>query len=125
MTAKLVLNWGARSRLKKLDRKHRSNADRRIRIRVVLKVAAGLSCNAAAREVGCVPSTAVRTVARFLREGEASLLDHRSENGARKVDDDVLARVRAILSGRPSDHGFERPTWTLEILRTVLAQVVG
>ena len=124
MSRKLSLQRPARRRLVKLDRKHPS-ADVRVRIRVVLKVASGLSCNAAAREVGCVPSTAVRTVARFLREGEASLLDHRSENGARKVDDDVLARVRAILTGRPSDHGFERPTWTLEILRTVLAHAVG
>jgi transposase len=124
MTAKLSLHRTARRRLEKLDRK-RPDADIRVRIRVILKVASGLSCNAAARDVGCVPSTAVRTVARFRREGEASLLDHRSENGARKVDDDVLIRVRAILTGRPEDHGFERPTWTLEILRAVIAHGVG
>jgi|SRR5712671_397224 len=125
MTAKLVLDRGARWRLKKLDRRHRVDADTRVRIRVILKVATGLSCNAAAREVGCVPSTAVRTVARFAREGEASLLDHRCENGTRKVDEDVVGRLREILHGRPEDHGFERPTWTIEILRAVIAQVVG
>lgn len=125
MTAKLALNLGARWRLKKLDRKHRNDADTRVRIRVILKVAAGLSCNAAAREVGCVPSTAVRTVARFAREGEASLLDHRGENGTRKVDDDIVGRLRQILIGQPEDHGFERPTWTLEILKAVIAQVIG
>lgn len=124
MKGRLSLHRAARRRLKKLDRK-RPDADIRVRIRVILKVGAGLSCNAAARDVGCVPSTAVRTVARFAREGEASLIDHRSENGARKVDDDVLARVRAILTGYPEDHGFDRPTWTLEILRAVIAQVVG
>src|SRR5438093_4245538 len=114
MKAKLVLDRAARRRLQKLDRKRR-DADIRVRIRVILKVALGLSCNAAARDVGCVPSTAVRTVARFGREGEASLLDHRSENGARKVDEGVVDRVRLILTGRPSDHGFRRPTWTLEV----------
>jgi len=124
VTASLRLDRVTRRRLEKLDRRCK-DADVRVRIRVVLKVAAGRSCNAAARDVGCVPSTAVRTVARFRREGEASLLDHRCENGCRKVDDDVLERVRAILAGRPSDHGFERPTWTLAILRTVIAQVVG
>jgi len=124
MKAKLVLDRAARRRLQKLDRKRR-DADIRVRIRVILKVALGLSCNAAARDVGCVPSTAVRTVARFGREGEASLLDHRSENGARKVDEDVVDRVRLILTGRPSAHGFTRPTWTLEILRQVIAGVVG
>jgi len=124
MSTKLSLKRPARRRLQKLDRK-RPSADVRVRIRVILKVAAGLSCNAAAREVGCVPSTAVRIVARFVREGEASLVDHRSENGTRKVDDDVRGRVREILAGRPSDHGFERPTWTLEILRAVIAEVAG
>jgi len=124
MSSKLTLKRPTRRRLQKLDRKH-PNADLRVRIRVVLKVASGLSCNAAARAVGCVPSTAVRIVARFAREGEASLLDHRSENGTRKVDDDVRGRVREILAGRPSDHGFERPTWTLEILRAVIAEAVG
>jgi transposase len=120
----LKLDRVTRRRLEKLDRKC-TDADRRVRIRVVLKVASGLSRNAAAREVGCVPSTAVRTVARFQREGEASLVDHRCENGVRKVDEDLLERVRTILGGRPSAHGFERPTWTLEILRTVIAQVAG
>jgi transposase len=124
MKARLSLHRTARRRLEKLDRK-RPGADTRVRIRVILKVAEGLSCNAAARDVGCVPSTAVRTVARFRREGEAGLLDRRSENGWRKVDDDVLIRVRAILTGRPEDHGFARPTWTLEILRAVIAQGVG
>jgi len=41
------------------------------------------------------------------------------------VDEDVVDRVRLILTGRPSAHGFTRPTWTLEILRQVIAGVVG
>ena len=74
MREQLQLSRPSRRRLEKLDRK-RPDADVRVRIRVILKAGAGLSCNAAAREVGCVPSTAVRTVARYRREGEASLLD--------------------------------------------------
>ncbi len=124
MRSKLSLRRPACRRLLKLDRKQRS-ADLRVRIRVVLKVASGSSCNRAAREVGCVPSTAVRTVVRFRREGEASLIDHHSENGTRKLDADVRARVQAILAGRPRDHGHRRPTWTLELLRAVIAQVSG
>ena len=121
MRQQLKLARPARRRLEKFDRKQ-PDADARVRIRVILKVGAGLSCNAAAREVGCVPSTAVRTVARYRREGEASLLDHRSENGARKVDEDIVVRIQAILTGRPTEHGFERPAWTLEILRLVIDQ---
>ena len=41
------------------------------------------------------------------------------------MDEDVVDRVRLILTGRPSAHGFTRPTWTLEILRQVIAGVVG
>ena len=51
MNSKLKLDRPARRRLQKLDRRC-SDADTRIRIRVVLKVASGLSRNAAAREVG-------------------------------------------------------------------------
>jgi len=90
----------------------------------VLKVAAGLSCNAAARELGCAPSTAVRIVARFHSEGEAALVDHRNENGRRKIDADVRGGICEILTGSPEDHGYTRPTWTLEILRAVVEAVL-
>ena len=124
MNRRLSLQRPARRRVEKLDRRSVS-ADQRVRCRVVLKVATGLSCNAAARELGCAPSTAVRIVARFQAEGEAALWDRRSENGARKVDDDVRGGVREILTGSPEDHGFTRPTWTLEVLRAVIQQVLG
>ena len=124
MKPRIQLCRAARRRLQKLDRR-RPDADVRVRIRVIQKVASGLSCNGAAREVGCVPSTAIRTVARYEREGEAGLLDHRTDNGTRKVDDDVVVRVRALLTLRPGDYGFKRPTWTLEILRTLIAKKLG
>lgn len=124
MKPKLRLPRPTRRRVQKLDRRS-GCPDQRIRCRVVLKVAAGLSCNAAARELGCAPSTAVRIVARFEREGEAALLDARVENGSRKIDADVRGGVREILTGSPEDHGFTRPTWTLEILRAVVEIVLG
>lgn len=124
MKAKFSLQRPARRRVQKLDRRS-GCPDQRIRCRVVLKVAAGLSRNAAARELCCAPSTAVRIVARFEREGEAALLDHRVENGARKIDADMEGGVCEILTGTPEDHGFTRPTWTLEILAAVVATVLG
>ena len=124
MNSKLSLKGLARWRVRKLDRCS-SSPDQRIRCRIVLKVGAGLSCNAAARELGCAPSTAVRIVARFRTEGEAALLDGRSENGVRKIDPDVRGGVREILAGSPEDHGFTRPTWTLEIIRQVVEVVLG
>ena len=109
--------------LRRLDRKTR-DAELRVRCRVLLKVAAGKTRNAAAREVGCVPSTAVRIVARFEAQGEAALLDGRSENGRPKVDDDVKAGICQILEQSPPDFGFPRPTWTLELLARVIQQVL-
>jgi len=109
--------------LRRLDRKTR-DAELRVRCRVLLKVAAGKTCNAAAREVGCVPSTAVRIVARFEAQGEAALMDGRSENGRLKVDDDVRAGICKILEQSPPDFGFPRPTWTLELLARVIQQVL-
>jgi transposase len=123
MSTRLSLQRPARRRVQKLDRRSTS-ADQRIRCRVVLKVAAGRSCNAASRELGCAPSTAVRIVARFRAEGEAALLDHRNENGWHKIDADVRGGVCEILTGTPEDHGFMRPTWTLEILRSVVEQIL-
>jgi transposase len=113
----------ARRRIQKLNRRSAS-ADQRIRCRLVLKVAAGLSCNAAARKLGCATSTTVRIVARFHTEGEAALLDLRSENGRHKFDADVRVGVCEILTGSPDDHGFARPTWTLEIPRAVVESVL-
>ena len=100
MNRRISLKRPARRRIQKLDRRSAS-ADQRIRCRLVLKVATGLSCNAAARELGCAPSTAVRIVARFHTEGEAALLDHRNENGMRKIDADVRGGVCEILTGSP------------------------
>src|SRR5437867_8317420 len=78
--AGLSLARPTRPRLVRLDRKTR-DADLRIRCRVALKVAEGMSCTEAARALGCAPSTAARIVARFRRHGEAGLIDGRSENG--------------------------------------------
>lgn len=107
MKSHLKLQRPARRRVEKLDRRS-ACPDQRIRCRVVLKVAAGRSCNAAARELGCAPSTAVRIVARYRAIGEAALSDHRDDNGQRKIDADIRGGVCQILTGTPQDHGFTR-----------------
>lgn len=113
-----------RRRIQKLDRKTRQ-ADLRVRCRVLLKVTEGMSRRSAAREIGCVPSTAWCIVDRFRLWGEASLYDGRCENGERKVDDDIRGGIWEILAGTPQDHGYRRPTWTLEVLSQVVAEQLG
>jgi transposase len=88
----------------------------------MLKISQGLSRHAAARQVGCAPSTAWWIVERFRARGEPSLLDGRQENGTWKIDEDVREGIRQILSNRPPDFGFSRQTWTLELLARVIGQ---
>jgi len=120
----LVLDRGTRRRVKKLDRRTR-DAHVRIRCRVILKVSRGVSRLAAARDLGCAPSTAWWIVERFRSRGEAALFDGRGENGARKVDEDIHGALREILMKTPQDCGFARTTWSLELLARVLAQTTG
>ncbi len=120
----VVLDRVSRRRVTKLDRRTR-DAHLRIRCRVLLKVSQGLSRRAAARELGCAPSTAWWIVERFRVRGEASLFDGRGENGARKVDEDVHGALREILMKTPPDFGYERSSWSLELLARVLAERVG
>jgi transposase len=122
----IVLRLGrpARRRILRLDRQTR-NADLRVRCRIILKVSQGQTRHAAAREVGCAPSTAWVIVDRFRQHGEASLQDGRCDNGLPKVDEDVRAGIGAILEQRPSAFGFSRSTWTVELITRVIAQVLG
>jgi transposase len=53
------------------------------------------------------------------------LFDGRSENGERKVDEDVLQGIREILTRRPPNYAFSRNTWTLELLVRVIHEELG
>jgi len=121
MVQALRLRRATRLWLARLKRKAR-DADLRDRCRVLLKVHAGKSPHAAAREIGCAPWTACRIVARFVAEGEASVFDGRGGNGRCKVGPEVLAGIVALLQHTPERYGFLRPTWTLELLARVIAQ---
>ncbi|MBK8229369.1 MAG: helix-turn-helix domain-containing protein [Candidatus Eisenbacteria bacterium] len=81
-----------------------------------------MSAHAAAMALGCAPSTAWRVALRFRAEGEQGLLDRRTENGSLKVDEDVRGGILQIVVGRPADHGFQRSTWSLEVLAQVIAK---
>lgn len=61
-------------------------------------------------------STVYRVLRRYKAEGFAGLVDHRSGNGERKVDEAFLARLAELVSGRSTEFGWMRPTWTREML---------
>ena len=124
MQAVLDLDRPTRRRVEKMSRKTRDSRVL-VRCRVIVLVGRGMSCAAAARELGCHPSAAWRIVERFRHFGEAALLDGRAENGERKLDADLRAGIWTILSRRPPVYGWRRDTWTLELLSRVMEQVLG
>lgn len=70
--------------------------------------------------LGCSAAHVSRTVAYFEDEGRDGLLDARTSNGARLVDEEFEDGLRALLDGSPREHGWKRPTWTRELLVIVM-----
>lgn len=53
----------------------------------------------------------------------AGLTDRRVENGNPKIDEeDLLAALRELLANPPGEYGWERPTWTRELLALTLKE---
>jgi transposase len=78
--------------------------------------AGGRSQRQTAYLIGCAPSTVSDTVSRFRAHGFDGLRDRRVDNGIDKVDDDYREALQVLLCSRPTDSGWERPTWTRELI---------
>ncbi len=87
-----------------------------LRFLMIAKLSQGLSRQQVARDLGCAVSTVAATAARYAERGEDGLLDQRAENGQPKVDARFLAELRVVLLKVPTEYGWERPTWTRELL---------
>jgi hypothetical protein len=104
-----------RRQLIRLGRKS-GDAHTALRFQAVACLAAGTTTTQVAAALDLATSTVVRAADRFVAEGIEGLYDQRRTNGARKADvrfDRVLARV---LASTPNAYGWERPTWTRELL---------
>lgn len=107
-----------RPRRRELIRIGRASGDpaTALRFLMIAKLSAGLSRNRVAQEIGAAVSTVIAAANRFMRQGVEGLYDQRRFNGARKVDDIFEQHLGAVLCGIPQDFGWERPTWTRELL---------
>lgn len=121
MAGKIIVQMprSVKRRLQKSLRKTKDAALRR-RTETVLLYEQGYGCDTVAAIVGCTPSTAIRTARRFVAEGEDGLIDRRIDNGQLKVDDDLLAAMVELLRVSPEHLGWQRPTWTRELLAKAL-----
>ncbi len=107
-----------RSRRRYLVRLGRESGDpaTALRFQAIAKVAAGWGATAAALALDIAISTVVGAAKRYCDLGIFGLLDQRCGNGQTKVDDDFRRQLTVILKKSPPDYGWERPTWTRELL---------
>ncbi len=92
------------------------------RCQIVLLWGEGEAWFAIAKAVGCCLSWVGRVIRRFRDQGVAGLQDRREDNGDIKLDEYYLARLREVVDKQPSDYGYERPTWTQELLVEAMVQ---
>ena len=110
-------------RMSRLERRQLVRLGRRsrdpytcLRFQAVARLGTGRSTPQVATELDLATSTVVRAADRFLTDGIEGLYDQRRGNGTSKTGerfDRVLVRVLACT---PEDFGWERPTWTRELL---------
>ena len=115
----IKLRRNVKRRLRR-NMQHTKDAALRLRLNIVLLHAEGRGTGDIAETLGCSTSTVIRVGKRFLAEDEAGLRDRRCENGEPKVDDDLLAALVELVGTTPQDYGWERTTWSSELLALAL-----
>jgi len=101
--------------LERRSRKSKSVVER-CRSRILLLLADGYSVEEVTELVGCVRSTVYRTLYRFEDMGLDGMVDGRSRRGPCKVTADIRSALLKYLDHAPKDFGWQRSSWTLELL---------
>ena len=86
------------------------------RFQIIAGLAAGRSHREVADQLAVSASVVSNVKRRYLDGGLAALADGRRLNGPRKLTPAFLARLREVLAHTPEDFGWQRPTWTRELL---------
>jgi transposase len=123
-TRRIVLRPQTRAKLERIS-KRCTDADTRIRYRIVLLTADGWSGKRIAKALGCAAATVSRTLDRWNSYGEAGLIDGREDNGNAKADDVYADMVAWILESTPPAFGHRRPTWTRRLLIETAKRFTG
>ena len=94
----------------------------RMRCKIVYYLARGEMPMRIAQYLDCARSHVYRMAHRFIQHGPEGLVDRREDNGDRKADEKYAACLLVVVEGAPTQHGYDRPTWTQELLVLVCAQ---
>jgi transposase len=87
-----------------------------LRFQAVARLGMGHTTPRVASELDVATSTVVSAGNRFVTGGVDGLYDRRRGNGKRKADERFDRVVVRLLSRSPQDFGWQRPTWTRELL---------
>lgn len=93
------------------------------RFQILVMMGAGRKVTEVARLLDVAVAHVSRTRSRYLRDGIEGLRDQRQRNGRRKVSPEFLNALMLLLTGRPCDYGWMRPTWTRELLCLQMQQL--
>jgi transposase len=118
------LRWSAKEHLRKQLRCCR-NAGLKTRYLIILNLVHGRSVSATAEVLHVGRSTVYAVAERFRTAGEVGLVDRREENGSGKLGERYLATLYETVRSTPTNHGYQRPTWTRELLVAVLQRQTG
>jgi transposase len=95
------------------------------RCRILLLAHAGHAATDIAEWVDCVRATVYRTLSRFHQSGEAGLSDRRLQPEARKVTPELMNYLLSLLEVSPRSLGWQRSTWTLELMGLQVLEKTG
>jgi transposase len=124
--ARIVVGLSYHVKQRLLKKMQRTRDGRlKVRYQIVLLWAEGRSSGQIAQALHCAPSTALNWGHRYLAEGEAGLVDRRGENGQPKVDLDLLQAVAEMIQDPPTKSGWQRSTWTRELMALELEKRTG
>lgn len=116
-----------RSAKRRIGRKLRGCEDAGLvrRYLIVINLDEGRSPTDIARILHVSRTTVYRVAWRFRECGEAGLIDRREENGEAKVDEAYLAVLYDVVASYADEHGWQRPTWTQEMLIRTMEKKTG
>lgn len=97
----------------------------RMRCKIIRNLVRRESPSTIARILGCSRSQVYRVANRFVAEGLSGLVDRREDNGTLKADEEYAGFILIAVSESPAQYGYDRPTWTQELLVIVAEKYLG